>query len=56
MLVPSSAIKNNNHDDNLMCHDSGMENVITKLANLIGKENSEANYCCMECASPNLIF
>lgn len=48
MLVPGSAIKNNNQEDNLMCHDSGMENLITKLVNLIGIENSEANYCCME--------
>jgi hypothetical protein len=46
MLVPSSAIKNNNHEDNLMCHDSGMENLIIKLVNLIRKENSETNYYC----------
>lgn len=54
--MPSSAIKNYNHDDNLMCHDSGMENVVTKLVNLTGMEKPEANYCCTECTPPNLIF
>jgi hypothetical protein len=56
MLVPSNAIKNNNHEDNPMCHDSGIENVITKLVNLIGMETSEANYCYMECTPPNWTF
>jgi len=55
-MFTSGAIKNNNQEDNLMCRDSGMENAITKLVNLIGKENSEANYCCMECTPPDLIF